>query len=60
MGAKKVETSRQAWELVQRQHGVVARRQLLENGSSARSLLPPGCRCRWPKSWSRSSTNLAM
>jgi hypothetical protein len=39
MGTKKVETMhRGAWDLVRRQHGVVARRQLLELGFSAMAI----------------------
>jgi Protein of unknown function (DUF559) len=39
MGAKKLETiNAGVWELVRRQHGVVARRQLLEHGLTAKAI----------------------
>src|SRR5688500_13343110 len=38
MGSKRLQRSGRAWALARKQHGVVARRQLLELGFSARSI----------------------
>jgi Transcriptional regulator, AbiEi antitoxin/Protein of unknown function (DUF559) len=38
MGTRKVETSQRVWDLVRRQHGVVARRQLLNLGLTAMAI----------------------